>query len=120
MILRGKHKHEKLIREISPTDAITEVKGGKLIDKKYETLFYRYYYYSRLMKLKYADMITILENEFFISGGRIIDLVAANSGRVSEIFSEACTVKQLAEKFPSYNWPKPIEQPQQKVNFISI
>lgn len=100
---------ERLFKELTTKKIVvgkTNKKGRnvELIFKRNDCMLYRYYYYSKLMKRRYSDIITLLSNDFFISERTIIDIVSQNSTKLKEIFSESLNDKNLQQKFNHLNW----------------
>jgi len=119
-MLRGKNKHINLLKEIGVTVSDENIEKKKLIELKYEALFYRYYYFSRLCKLPYEEIVKRLMNEFFIGDARISVLLTCYAGEIKKINNEALGIKELTEKYPNYNWPAPIKQKEKQKSVIFI
>jgi len=79
----------------------------KLVIQKYETIMYRYYYYIRFHKMPFDKALIQLEQEFYISSGRIADVLVGYAGAMKKITKAAPTLQQLNEKYPHYSWQKP-------------
>ncbi len=116
---RGKRIHDALQKETNNPAYKVTVKRP-IIEKKIEAMMYRYYYYSRLQKLRYTEITKHLELDFFISDARVSDLLSKYANDIKRICEEGLTVKQLAEKFPNYNWPKPLTGKKASVVFINV
>ena len=105
---RGIRLMEALIEDKSRVEVMPEkVKRGRnieLIDKRNECLLHRYYFYSKVLKLKYEDVITTLTTEFFISGRTITDITLSESDYLTELFKKKYTAKELEKKFRFLNW----------------
>lgn len=105
---RGLRLMENLIEDNSRVEIIPDkVKRGRnkeLIDKRNECLLHRYYFYSKVLKLKYEDVITSLSAEFFISDRTTTDIAMSESDYLSELFKKKYTPKELEKKFRFLNW----------------
>lgn len=109
MISRGKRIHQTILAtSMGAVSALqTPAKPGKLIHRKYAALLHRYYFFARIHNMKWDEIVTHLEQEFFISGPRIADLIKSRLRDLTALVNERPTLAQLAEKYPMYSWPKP-------------
>lgn len=107
--MRGKKAHFILQADTTPTATIPASVSRKLspVEMKYEAMLYRYYFYSKIHKMSYDEIVAALMAEFFISDGHISNLIRQNIERIKDISKEGLTIKQLAGKYPMKNWPAP-------------
>lgn len=75
-----------------------------LIENRNECLFYRFYYYSRIKRLRYEDVLEVISNEFFLTPRTISNLIADESEYQKEVFKEKLSVKELEKKFDFLKW----------------
>ena len=74
---RGKHRLKAISRAIAPeqyTKTAATERPAKLYAEKVRLVAARYYYYTTLSK-NYEEILRMLEQEFFISSGRITDII---------------------------------------------
>lgn len=65
----------------------------------------RYHYHTHLRRLAYEDALAALEEEFFITGTRIIDiLTGAAFDEVERLAKQQPTAKELAARYPQWSW----------------
>ncbi len=76
----------------------------KLIDLKREAMCYRYYYYTRVIGLRYEDALEWLMKDFFIQDSSIYRILTDCADRIKQIGKDAPKVSQLKEKYPNYSW----------------
>lgn len=75
-----------------------------LIENRNECLFYRFYYYARIKKLRYEDVLEVISNEFFLSPRTISNLFTDKSEYQKEVFKEKLSLKELEKKFNFLKW----------------
>ncbi len=77
-MLRGKRKIKAITAVMATSeqeDIISPKESRSLYDEKVKLLTARYYYYNNKLK-NYEKVLQMLEKEFFISTGRIADIIA--------------------------------------------
>lgn len=102
---RGKQFFEKLNNE--QTIDSTELRKGRsaqLISLRNEQLFYRYYYYGKMLNLKYAIVLKNLSNEFCLSSCTISDIITTHADVITTIYKDKPSIKDLTKKFPHFSW----------------
>lgn len=67
---------------------------------------YRYYYYSKIKRLRYDDVMMLLSAEFFYSQRTIINMLAVEESQLREIFKEKKEVKELQKMYSFLSWNK--------------
>ncbi len=93
--MRGKNRFKQLTKTIIPEDqpALFPVEEEiSLHDKKVKLLIARYCYYITLTgpeAMIYDNILKKLEEEFFISTGRIVDLLTENAEECNKLRKEA-------------------------------
>lgn len=105
---RGSRLFDKLINDEIEKKQQPSKRGRNenLIAERNECLIYRYYYYSKIHRLRYADMIEKMQKEFYLSERTVADIIQVNSELVSRIFSGKPEVKTLIIKYNYLNWTK--------------
>lgn len=89
------------------TSADSVLKKGRsyrLILERNECLLHRYYFYIKINRNQYADVIAILSSEFFLSQERIIICLNQNRQALKEVLAEAPDVKQLRSRYTWMQW----------------
>lgn len=107
MVKRGKQILAKIEAEISPENAGVSTTKQPAIARKYEAILYRYYYYVKLHKMQYDDVISGLQQDFFLGDERLSMIITKNIDRLKTITAAKPTVKELAEKYPTFSWVMP-------------
>lgn len=88
----------------------TEAKNDKqrprnvLMPNRNTLLFYRYYCLAEIYRMRFDDILTQLENEFFIVGARIVVVLTDNDTELRKIVATKPDLKQLEKQFPHINW----------------
>lgn len=104
----GLKHHQALLGETEKKKQVQVKKGRSedLITKRNRALICRYYYYSRICKIKYADMLILLEAEFFLKAPSIAILFKSKADQVIDTFKSNPTLKELSKEFPLFIWNK--------------
>lgn len=76
----------------------------ELVNQRKEVILYRYYYYSKLKRMRYDDVIPILKSEFFLSNRTIIDIINKEIDMLKDIYKQQATINELQKKFTFINW----------------
>lgn len=83
---RGQRVLNNLIFE-ETNKSLRRGRSEEFIRNRNECLLYRYYYYySKINRLRYEDVLEVLSNEFFLASRTITDLLGDNSELVKTIF----------------------------------
>lgn len=77
-------------------------RSQELITLRNECLVARYYYLSEIKRLRYDDAISRLSASFFISCYQVQAVTMSNNHLFEEL--RGTTVKQIAKRWPEYNW----------------
>lgn len=104
---RGSRLFNKLMNE-SRND-LKEKHGKRGRNKNFlanrnECLLYRYYYYSKLKKLRYDEVLELVSRDFFLANRSIRDITTAESESLKIVFKEKLSIKELEKKFTFLNW----------------
>jgi len=99
----------RLFLEITKEDREKQQPGRKgrseqLLEQRNEKLFYRYYYYSRLLHYGYEQMLKQLQKEFDLTERSLNLYLSIHAERLKEVNAEKKTVKQLKQMWPHFNW----------------
>lgn len=96
-MLRGKHKLKALTDSIQPAEQtlLFPAEETTLYDEKVKLLIARYCFYLGNTP-NYQDILTKLSKEFFISTGRIADILVSKSDEI----------KALKNNAPKQSWYK--------------
>lgn len=92
--MRGIHKLKKLTQSTSNEQIalFPEQEEPSLYEKKVALLIARYCYFATLKgseAMQYSDMLKKLEGEFFISTGRIADILTERAKEISDLRKQA-------------------------------
>ena len=80
---------------------------GDRINRRNHTLLARYFYWSEIKRIRFDDVIRILENsEFFVEYQTISRIITSYDGYYAFIkgMSSKDGIKYLKTKYPSWNW----------------
>lgn len=75
-----------------------------LVANRNECLLYRYYYYSKLQKLRYDEVLELMGREFFLANRSITDIIMSKSESLKIVFKEKLSIQELEKKFNFLNW----------------
>lgn len=75
-----------------------------MIRQRNEKLFYRYYYYSKLLKYSYDVTLLQLTNEFDLTESSLTQYIERNTDMLKKIADEKLSRRQLKCKFPHFDW----------------
>lgn len=108
---RGRRRHIQAIQlfELEPIpSAPVELKKGRdqeLLAARNKKIVLRYYYYAKLKKIQYDEILKSLKTEFDISNKTISNvLFVDNYNEVSNVMQSKPTIKQLKKELPYFAW----------------
>lgn len=67
-------------------------------------LCYRYYYYAEIKFIRYDKCLEYLEQEFYLTEARIIDILSECSDIIKEIVADKPCIKDLQDRIPHFKW----------------
>lgn len=67
-------------------------------------LIHRYYFHAEINRLRYDDVLQILEKEFYLTEPRIIVILSEQSSNIKKIVHNPPTITDLQKMFPHFNW----------------
>jgi hypothetical protein len=107
-IKRGKRLFESVTSDEKPTPTAITKKGRdvQLMKIRNTCICYRYYYYSKIKRLRYEDVMTLLSAEFFYSPRTIINMLTAEESQLRQVFKEKKDVKELQRMYSFLSWNK--------------
>ena len=74
-----------------------------LLKKRNECIYGRFYYYSKLHKKRYEEVINLLRNEFFLTENRIVVLIQSAPTEALRAF-DSWDIKDFEKKYKFLNW----------------
>ena len=102
-MLRGQRLFNGLIDEEEPKFS-RRGRNEALIKRRNECLLYRYYYYSKIKRMRYGDVLKTVGEEFYIAPRTLSDILAEQAVSLKTIFKENPSIKELEKKFNYLNW----------------
>lgn len=96
--MRGKRIIKELSTTILPEQTLFPEKETSLYEEKVKLLTARYYYYLNVHepRMRYEEILTTLSKEFFVSTGRIADILTDNTDEILQLRKDA----------PKHSWFK--------------
>ena len=74
------------------------------LPERNKALVYRYFYYAEIHRMRYEDCLAVLEQEFYITGTRIITVLTQSSDLIKQVSEEQPNIKKLQLLFPHFMW----------------
>lgn len=69
-----------------------------------EALTYRYYYYIEIKRIRYDDVLVLLERDFYITPSNVVLRLTLLHEFLKGIIDKKPTVNKLKKMFPTYAW----------------
>lgn len=104
---RGRRNFNQLVDTVNDNKPQSVYKRGRseaLIINRNQCLIYRYYYYSKIKRWRYEDVMNELSKEFFLNTRTILNHMEDQAELVKTIFKEKPLIKELEKKFNFLNW----------------
>ncbi len=79
-------------------------RNDNLIADRNECLIYRYYYYAKVQRLRYSDVLEKMCKEFYLCERTVIDITQTKIELMNNVFSEKPQLKILKTKYNHLNW----------------
>ncbi len=79
-------------------------RSEELVKKRNELLIHRYYFYSKIAEKQYENVLSELENEFFLAPITIIHIVHANIEMLKNLNKEKPQRSYFKGLFPFVVW----------------
>lgn len=74
------------------------------LPERNKALVYRYFYYAEIHRLRYEDCLAVLEQEFYITGTRIITVLTESADLIKQVSQDQPHIKELQALFPHLMW----------------
>jgi hypothetical protein len=106
-MLRGQRNFTSLFPIETPNVLeIPERKGRSelLLLKRNELLVSRHYYYGKIYRYHYDDLMKVLSDELFLTIRTIQDILQKNNDLLRHVYSSNPDVQVFRDKFPQYVW----------------
>lgn len=104
----GNRKGIRFFNEMTEEKKVVySIKRGRssdLIQKRNECLVLRYYFHSKIRRLKYEDVLSVLSEEFFLSEYTIVKIVSLIPDIAREAFRAEITVTELQKRYQFLKW----------------
>lgn len=106
---RGGNFFNEMAEESKPAKAAKKRGEGRgrspeLIARRNDKVFCRYYYFSRIIKLKYELVLEALISDFDLTESTLIQIIEQNTSAIAELKTNNVTREQLKAKYPSFYW----------------
>lgn len=101
--MRGQRKLFDLFGESPNVQKETEARN-QFLHLRDEVLCHRFYWHADANKLKFQEVLNQLNNEFYLSDRRIIDILDKQYHLLSKIQKSKPTQKELQAKYPHLTW----------------
>lgn len=77
----------------------------RLIYRRNKRLVARYYYWSEIKRVRFDDVLELLqEEEFFIKERNIMNILNETNSYLDTLIKGKVTQKQLKKDYPAFNW----------------
>lgn len=74
------------------------------LPERNEAMIARYYFHAEHNRYRYDDCLSLLEQEFYITSPRIVNVLSDHSARLNDLIASNPTIKELEKKWPHFNW----------------
>jgi|GEM_PF-2309858 len=105
---RGSRTFNNLIaKEESISTTLQGNKKGRsieLLNQRNTCLIYRYFFYAKIKKLQFSELLSQLSSEFYLSDRTCINIVSASHHEVKKAFAEKKEVRELQKMYPFLSW----------------
>ena len=115
---RGLHTYDRIIKEDSMPKAPVQTKAGRnkeIVAIRNMCMLHRYYYYVRMINLRYDLVLAELQKEFYLTSETIPRIINKEIDTFRDIAKRKMTARQLEKKYPNFNWsyipPIPKDKP---------
>ena len=82
-------------------------RNSAYVRRRNTALLLRYYYHVNLCRRSFSDAVAALEDEFYLSPTRIVDILNERYAELSEVVSEQPDIRTLRERLPYYEYKSP-------------
>ena len=108
--MRGKKLHDEMIKEgIAGVKSSKKGRNKGLMQARNKLLIYRYFYYSKILKLRFDLVLFELQKEFFLSIDTIPRIIEEDLTVLKGLSPKGLTVKGLKELYPHLEWNRKIQ-----------
>lgn len=103
-------ERDKLVEAVVKRKGQQRGRSKELIELRNKKLCYRYYYYSRLLKYDYMQVVQVLKHEFDLTESTLGQIFEDMTEELTRVRNEAPTRRVLRGKYPYLRWDeKPIK-----------
>ncbi len=101
---RGQRIHDRLNCDTKVKATYGRGRNKDLISGRNRALFYRYYFYSKINKTPYDDILLLLSEQFFLNERTVVNLITEGHSQLKKIYAEHLSAKELQKMFPAFDW----------------
>ncbi|MEJ7821981.1 MAG: hypothetical protein WKF85_06645 [Chitinophagaceae bacterium] len=102
--MRGKNAYDALFKTgENESRKYSKGRNNDLVIERNECLYGRFYFYSKMQRKRYEDVIELLSKEYFLSSSRIGVLIESAPKEDLRAF-ENWDVKDFERKYNFLNW----------------
>ena len=107
---RGVKSFDAIVGSDLPKSGKGKGRNKDLLKLRDHVLLCRYYYYAKLLHMRYDLVLLELSKELFLSMDTIPRIVEREIGQIKKMTDKKITVVGLEQMYPNWNWNhKPIE-----------
>lgn len=101
---RGKKLFDQLILKNDENKSIKKGRSEVLLNERNKLVCYRYWYYAKLHKKRYDEVLKLLSKEFFIAERSVTAIIINKSDFVKDVFKETPSLSKLKTEFYFLTW----------------
>ena len=84
-----------------------ESRRSRLIERRNRCLIARFYYWTEIKRLRFDDVLNVLqEEEFFIKDRNIMNIINSSNDYLNNLINNSATPRELKKQYPTFNWNK--------------
>ncbi|RXQ96063.1 hypothetical protein EO244_04265 [Ancylomarina salipaludis] len=84
-----------------------ETRRSRLIERRNRCLIARFYYWTEIKRLRFDDVLDVLqEEEFFIKDRNIMNIINSSNDYLNNLIKSSATPRELKKQYPTFNWNK--------------
>ena len=76
----------------------------ELLNQRNTCIIYRYFFYAKIKKLQFSEILKQVAFEFYLSERTCINIIESSHPKVKKVFAEKKEKRELQSMYPFLNW----------------